>query len=337
MLTQAKHIDYLLSTPRNYTCTHLAAHLPGVSHDEVNRFLRNSAFSANQLRALVLPLLRDSPEAFLLVDDSVQDKRYSRFIEVAKRQYSGTVHGPVTGIGLVKLVHSSGESGDFLPLDFRVYAPDADGLTKNEHFQAMFAQVVAEDKLLARTVLFDSWYAASANLKQIHRAGWTFFTTLKSNRLVSLSKESGYQGLDTLEPPASGWSQGVEVRLQQVPFAVKLFKLVATDGSIAWVVTNHLAAHLSREMVIEAVQRRWQAEEFHRSFKQLTGSEKCQCRKASAQRNHLTCCYLAWVSLRQHARAIGQTIYQAHQQPWSAFLRQQLQNPPFPVILPLPA
>ena len=337
MLTQAKYIDYLLSTPRNYTCTHLAAHLPGVSHDEVNRFLRNSAFSANQLRTLVLPLLHDSPEAFLLVDDSVQDKRYSRFIEVAKRQYSGAVHGPVTGIGLVNLVHSSGESGDFLPLDFRVYAPDTDGLTKNEHFQAMFAQVVAEDKLLARTVLFDSWYAASTNLKQIHRAGWTFFTTLKSNRLVSLSKESGYQALDMLEPPASGWSQGVEVRLQQVPFAVKLFKLVATDGSIEWVVTNHLSAHLSREMVIEAVQVRWQVEEFHRSFKQLTGSEKCQCRKASAQRNHLTCCYLAWVSLRQHARAIGQTIYQAHQQPWSAFLRQQLQNPPFPVVLPTPA
>ena len=315
MITQAKYIDYLLSTPRNYTCTHLAAHLPGVSHDEVNRFLRDSAFSASQLRALVLPLLHDSPEAFLLVDDSVQDKRYSRFIEVAKRQYSGAVHGPVTGIGLVNLVHSSGESGDFLPLDFRVYAPDADGLTKNEHFQAMFAQVVAEDQLLARTVLFDSWYAASANLKQIHRAGWTFFTTLKSNRLVSLTKESGYQALDTLGPPASGWSGGVEVRLQQVPFAVKLFKLVATDGSIEWVVTNHLAAHLSREMVIEAVQVRWQVEEFHRSFKQLTGSEKCQCRKASAQRNHLTCCYLAWVSLRQHARAIGQTIYQAHQQP----------------------
>ena len=337
MITQAKYIDYLLSTPRNYTCTHLAAHLPGVSHDEVNRFLRDSTFSASQLRALVLPLLHDSPEAFLLVDDSVQDKRYSRFIEVAKRQYSGAVHGPVTGIGLVNLVHSSGESGDFLPLDFRVYAPDADGLTKNEHFQAMFAQVVAEDQLLARTVLFDSWYAASANLKQIHRAGWTFFTTLKSNRLVSLTKESGCQALDTLGPPASGWSGGVEVRLQQVPFAVKLFKLVATDGSIEWVVTNHLAAHLSREMVIEAVQVRWQVEEFHRSFKQLTGSEKCQCRKASAQRNHLTCCYLAWVSLRQHARAIGQTIYQAHQQPWSDFLRRQLQNPPFPALLPLPA
>ena len=91
--------------------------------------------------------------------------------------------------------------------------------------------------------------------------------------------------------------------------------------------TNHLATHLTREIVIEAVQVRWQVEEFHRSFKQLTGPEKCQCRKATAQRNGLTCCYLAWVSLRQHARRLEQTIYQAHQQQWAPYLRQLLQKP----------
>ena len=80
-------------------------------------------------------------------------------------------------------------------------------------------------------------------------------------------------------------------------------------------------------MVVEAVRVRWQVEEFHRSFKQLTGAGKCQCRKASAQRNHLQCGYLAWVSLRQHARAIGQTNYQAHQQQWAPYLLLLLQNP----------
>ena len=65
--------------------------------------------------------------------------------------------------------------------------------------------------------------------------------------------------------------------------------------------------------MIEAVKVRWQVEEFYRSCKQLTGSEKCQYPKATAQCNHLACCYLAWVSLRQYARQMGQTIYQAHQ------------------------
>ena len=47
MLTQTTCIEYLLSTPTNYTCTHLAAHLPEVSHDHVNRFLRTSTLSVN--------------------------------------------------------------------------------------------------------------------------------------------------------------------------------------------------------------------------------------------------------------------------------------------------
>ena len=140
LLTQTTHINYLLSPPRNYTGTHLAAHLPVVSHDQINRFLQSSDLPVSQLRELVQSVLHDSPEAFLLVDDSVSDKSYSRFIEVVKRRYSGNAHGNARsmarGIGLMNLVHSSGEAGDFLPLDDRVYAPDLDGLTKNDHFPA---------------------------------------------------------------------------------------------------------------------------------------------------------------------------------------------------------
>ena len=107
---------------------------------------------------LVLPLLRDSPETFLLMDDHVQDNRYSRFIDVAKRPCSGNAHGMVTGIGLVNLMHSNGKAGDFLPLDYRVHAPDHDhdGQTKNDHFLVLFNHIVSEGKLLACAILFDS-------------------------------------------------------------------------------------------------------------------------------------------------------------------------------------
>ncbi|SMB89564.1 hypothetical protein SAMN00120144_0949 [Hymenobacter roseosalivarius DSM 11622] len=71
MLTQSTYIDFLLNTTRNYTGTHLAAYLPEVGHDQVNRFLQDNTFSFSQLRTLVAPLLADSPEVFLLEDDSV--------------------------------------------------------------------------------------------------------------------------------------------------------------------------------------------------------------------------------------------------------------------------
>ena len=127
------------------------------------------------------------------------------------------------------------------------------------------------------------------------------------------------------------------VRLQQIPFATKLFKPVATDDSIELLITNYLTANLTQEVVIDAVQIRWQIKEFHRSFKQLTGAEKCPRRKASYYHNQLTFCYLPYLPLRQCARAVGQTVYKAHQRRWAACLRQQLQNPPFPVLLPATA
>ena len=50
-------------------------------------------------------LKQDDSESYLICDDSIQDKRYSRFIELVKRQYSGNEHGTVKGIGLVNLIH----------------------------------------------------------------------------------------------------------------------------------------------------------------------------------------------------------------------------------------
>ena len=47
MLAQTTYIEYLLSTPTNYSCTHLAAHLPDVSHDPANRLLRTSTLPDN--------------------------------------------------------------------------------------------------------------------------------------------------------------------------------------------------------------------------------------------------------------------------------------------------
>ena len=92
-----------------------------------------------------------------------------------------------------------------------------------------------------------------------------------------------------------------------------------------------------QQFVAATARARWQEEAFHRGFRQLTGVEKYPCRKASVQRNHLTCCCPAWVSLRQFARLTAQIICQAHQQQGVSYLRQLLQNPFTPALLPASA
>jgi hypothetical protein len=327
MITKKQYVEYLISTPKNCTCTYLAEHLEEVSHDVVTDFLRQKRFMPREVWKLVKDRIEDHKEACLIVDDSVQDKRYSRFIELVRAQYSGNEHRVIKGIGVVNLVHSGGKEEDFYPIDYRVYAPDVDGKTKNDHFQEMFVNAVDQKQIQARTILFDGWYASAENLKLIHRRKRTFFTTLKSNRLVSLSKEQGYLHLEELEWTADRLAHGVVVKLKEVPFHVRLFKLVAPDGDIDWVITNDLDETVTAQVAEESSDVRWQVEELHRGLKQLTGTERCQCRAARAQRNHLACCYHAWVSLKVKANELGHTMYALRESLFSHYLRAELQHP----------
>jgi len=332
MLNKQDYISYLLSAQVNYTCTELADHKANLSHDAVSDFLRRERFTPSQLWEIVQPHITDSRQAAIIVDDSVQNKQYSRFIELVKCQYSGNEHRTVRGIGLVNLVHSAGNDEDFWPIDYRIYHPDTDGKTKNDHFQEMFKRLITHKNIQARTILFDSWYSSMDNIKLIHRSGWTFFTTLKSNRMVSVSRDTGYQHLDELDFDKQTWARGLTVKLKKIPFQVKLFKIVAPDGRIDWVITNDLDQTVNCFVAELKNDNRWQVEDFHRGFKQLTGSERCQCRKARSQRNHLACCYHAWVSLKVRAKQIGTTIYQIKHSQLSNYLLNQLCYPTIPAL-----
>lgn len=56
-----------------------------------------------------------------------------------------------------------------VPVDYRVYDKDGDGLTKNDHFHAMLTSA-RERGFTPACVVFDSWYSSLENLKLVR--GW---------------------------------------------------------------------------------------------------------------------------------------------------------------------
>jgi len=327
MITKKQYIEYLLHTPINYTGTNLANHMENISHDAVSDYLAREKATARQIWELAKEIIKDDEGSYLIVDDSVQDKRYSRKIELVKNQYSGAEHGLVNGIGIVNLVHSDGTI--YAPIDYRLYAPMQDGKTKNEHFREMLIKAKTDKGILANIVLFDSWYASVDNLKLIHRMGMQFITTLKANRLVSLSKEGGYIHLEEIEWTEERKQYGVEIKLQEVPFHVQLFKLVAPDGNIDWVITN-CPEKISADLVQKENKVRWNIETMHRELKQLTGIEKCQARKARSQRNHISYCYQAWFAIKKKAKEASTTVYMLRNNLFSEYLKTVLRKPIIP-------
>src|SRR6266850_2152798 len=96
-----------------------------------------------------------------------------------------------------------------------------------------------------------------------------------------------------------------------VPLQISILMEENNDGETA--LSLHVPLHLLHLRLDHQVNRFMgcdcHIEELHRGLKQLTGSEQCQCRAARAQRNHLACCYHAWVSLKVKAKELGQTMY----------------------------
>ena len=122
----------------------------------------------------------------LVIDDSTLDKPYAQQMDLVTRHWSGKHKQVVSGINLITLMWTDGDS--HIPCDYRLYNKAHDGLTKNDHFHALIA--TASDRGFApECVVFDSWYSSLKNLKTIQKYHWHWLTQLKSNRQVNLDRQ----------------------------------------------------------------------------------------------------------------------------------------------------
>lgn len=78
-----------------------------------------------------------------LIDDIMLDKPYARQIELVSRHQSGKHQAMVSGINLVILLWIDGER--HIPCDYRLYAKEQDGLSKNDHFRQMLTTAHERD------------------------------------------------------------------------------------------------------------------------------------------------------------------------------------------------
>jgi len=333
------YCQYLLSSQINYTLTNMADHLQKWSHDTINRYLKGEKLTPRLLFEQVEAILEPDQEAYLIFDDTVLEKSFGPSIEVTRKQWSGNEKSIVRGIGVVSCVYVNPETKRFWVIDYRIFDPETDGLSKLDHVREMLRSV-EHRRVPFRTVLMDSWYAAKDLMLLIDGMGEkkekkTFYCPLKSNRQVDDSGgEKPYQRVDELDWSDEELEKGKLVKIKGFPkdYKVKLFRVAVHPRRTEWIVSNDLSrdsAHEARE--VRGV--RWKIEEFHREAKQLTGIEGCQCRAGRIQRNHIACAMLVWTRLKDLAYQTGQTIYRIKHGLLQNYLIQQLKNPTVQMVL----
>jgi len=313
----------------NYTLTNYAEHTEEFSHDMANRYLAGDEIRPRLVWENVKAQVVQTPYGFIVFDDTVLDKRFSRKVELVRSQYSGNEHGVIKGIGIVTCVYVNPEIDQFWIIDYRIYDPDGDGKTKLDHLDDMLANCIYQKQVGFWAVLMDTWYATKNTMLQIEKFGKIYYCPLKGNRQVD---DSGglepYQRVDSLAWTETEKQEGKLIKIKGFPkeHKVKVFRVVLSTKRTDYIVTNEIAQN-NVEVVQNVCGFRWKVEQFHRETKQLTGIEGSQCRKARIVRNHIGCAILVWVRLKQVAVETNRTIYRVKHELLDDYLRQQLISP----------
>ena len=334
-VTRLDYCQYLLGSQINYTLTNFADHSQQFSHDAINRYLANDCIEPRLLWEQVRSQLVITPEAYVVFDDTVLDKNHSFKIDLVRRQYSGNAHAIIKGIGVVTCVYVNPQTAQFWIIDYRIYDPDGDGKSKLDHLQAMLTNLVDQKKLAFRTVLMGTWYATKDVMLRVEELQKIYYCRLKDNRQVDDAFGSQpYQRVGALVWSEAEAQAGKLIKIKGFPKAhkVKCFRVVLSTKRTDYVVTNDWAQD-STTAAQEACGWRWKIEQFHRETEQVTGIERCQCRKARIVRSHIGCALLVWVRLKQVAEETKQTIYQVKFGLLSDYLRQRLKSPAVKMLL----
>jgi hypothetical protein len=183
-VTRLDYCQYFLISQINYTLTNFAEHTEGFSHDAVNRYLAGDQIRPRLVWENVKEHVVQTPEGYVVFDDTVMDKDFSSKIELVRRQYSGNAHGVIKGIGVVTCVYVNPTLDQFWIIDYRIYAPESDGKTKLDHVHDMFTNCVYQKQLQFRTVLMDTWYATKDAMLYIERLDKVYYCPLRNNRQV---------------------------------------------------------------------------------------------------------------------------------------------------------
>ncbi|GIW22684.1 MAG: hypothetical protein KatS3mg068_1991 [Candidatus Sericytochromatia bacterium] len=298
------YTDYLMISTSLVSSTGLSKILDEqISHDKITRFLSSKDFTSKELWNKVKPVVRklESDEGLLILDDSVEEKAFSRENDIICWHYDHSVNRVVKGVNQLTLIYHT--KGVTIPicLDFvrktEIVFDKKKGrdirvskITKNEQYRQML--ITADmNKIKFSYILNDSWFASSENMKFIdEKLEKKFVMSVKSNRKVCLSMEDkktkNYISIENLD-----LKEATEVYIEGLNFSLKLCKKILKDKNnkevAIYLMTNDL--NLDKDKMFEIYQKRWNIETFYKSMKSNCSYSKSPTHTVRTQCNHFFC------------------------------------------------
>ncbi len=310
------YTDYLLSSFGQTTATGLSAMLDNaISHDKITRFLTQKQFDSRDLWLLVKPTVRsvESSDGVVIFDDTIQEKCWTDENEIISWHFDHSKSRTVKGVNILNCLYNVNDTD--IPVSFEIIRKTIrfcdlktrkekrkSKFTKNELMRNMLT-VCANNNLLFKYVLADSWFASKENLNFIKLdLGKEFIMALKTNRTVALSKADRQKGrfvrVDSLDLELNSTKK---VYIKSVPFPVMLCKQIFTnkDGTKGVLYFVSSDVHLTYDQMTTIYKKRWKVETFHKSIKSNAALAKSPTRTVRTQSNHFFASIYSFFRLEQ--------------------------------------
>lgn len=260
------------------------------SHDQFTRLLSHAA-SVGQtlLTASICRLFGELKGGYLIIDDTVIKKQYSRNIENVFWVYSSKETRSVLGMNFVLLTWSNGTVT--IPLAFRMWKRD--GRSKIDLAVQLLRYAHHTLKLSPDYMLFDSFYAAGDILKLLKKYRWKYVTQLKKNRIFNSVQLQRFKR-NPYWLAKGALSDGCEVT-------------IAKHGKNYFATNNH---SLDNAGIRALYKKRWPIEEVFRFLHSKLGMDDCQARSERAQSNHIALCMVAHIVIERERIDRNFTRYQ---------------------------
>ena len=300
----AVYITGLLLLDRRQNGTRIADWLPARAHDALNRLLRVHPVSTWALMGRLIQWARGLGQGYLMVDDVVVSKPFSKQSRWVGWTYSTSEKRHLRGFHVVVLLWCVGSWR--IPVAFRLWRPKARSSpsryrTKPQLAWEMIVEVV-QAGLPIQYIVFDTLYTAGWLTKKINRLGLTWVGVLHPNTTVY------YRNRRQKVAPLGKklrlkWRARLQLRARSIMAYLPKYgtiRLVVTKnrhGNVEVLATNDLASDLTT--IVLRKRSRWSIETLFRDVKQLSGLAACQCRVDQALVRHVALVLIAFVVLQR--------------------------------------
>lgn len=278
-------IALLLSTAKRKTFESLGAET-GISGDTISRLATNNATTVQDLiHAAKKIFLRK--KLYLLIDDTLILKTYSRLIEGTSDNYNSSDGNTYRSLNSVVAMLTDGITA--IPIDQKIWTSRE--FNKNAYMKKweLAQQLILElqNHISMQAVIMDGLYAVAAFIEWLDENKMSFEMRFHSNRVI----EKNGQRWQIKHSPLFKLRRGTTERTirafwrgTNLYFTALKRRLANGDFTIVFQVSNFKA---SVKQHVQLYGYRWNIEKFFRTAKQKLGLNDCQSRKLERQEGHI--------------------------------------------------